>query len=147
MKILINVCYGGFGFSEEAAKLYLKKYKDKYLNDDWEIVATGRDNSIFRTLFLVKKEFCEPDMDNTKLYSLETAKSAISFSSISYADGFRTDPLAIEVFEELGSEKTSGSCAKLQMEEIAPGTLYRIDEYDGNEFIEYSDNTFWLVAT
>lgn len=33
------------------------------------------------------------------------------------------------------------------MEEIVPGTLYRIDEYDGNETIEYSDHTFWLVAT
>lgn len=110
-------------------------------------MGIGRDNSIFRTLFLVKKEFCEPDMDEKKLYSLEDTKDAISFSTMSYADGFRTDPLAIEVFEELGSEKTSGSCAELRLEEIAPGTLYRIDEYDGNESIEYSDDTFWLVAT
>ena len=46
----------------------------------------------------------------------------------------RTDPLLIQVVEELGDE-ASGSCAELRIIEIPDGIDYEIDEYDGREHI------------
>lgn len=57
----------------------------------------------------------------------------------------RTDPHLIQVIEELGDE-ANGMCAKLRIEELSKGTLYRIDEYDGNESIRTQDCYEWSVA-
>jgi len=57
----------------------------------------------------------------------------------------RTDPILVQVVEELG-EEASGYCARLIIEELPNGTLYRINEYDGNESIETADNVYWSVA-
>lgn len=57
----------------------------------------------------------------------------------------RDDPILVEVVEKLG-DKASGSCAKLRVEDIPKGTLYRIDEYDGYESIETKDDIEWKVA-
>jgi hypothetical protein len=47
----------------------------------------------------------------------------------------RADPTLIEVFEELGSERTSGEHGELQLVEIPDGCEYYVDEYDGMEYI------------
>ena len=39
-----------------------------------------------------------------------------------------------------------GGVDDLQIEWINEGTLFRINEYDGNESIEIKDNVDWLVA-
>lgn len=57
----------------------------------------------------------------------------------------RDDPILVEVVEKLGG-KANGSCAKLRVEDIPKGTLYRIDEYDGYESIETKDDIEWKVA-
>ena len=46
----------------------------------------------------------------------------------------RTDPLLIEVIEELG-DAANGSCAKLKVIEIPDGIKYEIEDYDGNESV------------
>ena len=58
----------------------------------------------------------------------------------------RTDPLLIQVIEELGSEKASGLYAKLDIEELPSGCRYRITEYDGFESIETDTTVDWSVA-
>jgi hypothetical protein len=57
----------------------------------------------------------------------------------------RTDPVLVEVVEELG-EKANGFAANLEVIDIPKGTLYRIDEYDGLESIETADEINWKVA-
>src|ERR1700735_3599789 len=42
----------------------------------------------------------------------------------------RTDPVLVQVVEELG-EEANGRNATLAICELEPGTKYRIDEYDG----------------
>lgn len=50
----------------------------------------------------------------------------------------RTDERLISLIEEFGSEKISGVCADLQIEEIPDdATDWWIDEYDGNETLCY----------
>jgi len=57
----------------------------------------------------------------------------------------RTDPVVIQVIEELGDE-ANGMCAKLCIAELPSGTRYRIDEYDGLESVETEDTYEWKVA-
>jgi hypothetical protein len=62
-----------------------------------------------------------------------------------YRDIDRADPILVQVVETLG-DKANGNCAKLEIEDIPAGTLYRITEYDGNESIETQYNVDWKVA-
>jgi hypothetical protein len=55
----------------------------------------------------------------------------------------RTDPVLIEIFEEFGSEFTSGPHAQLDLQEIADGCEYEIGEYDGQEWIDET----WITVT
>jgi hypothetical protein len=48
----------------------------------------------------------------------------------------RKDPTLIEIFEEIGSERTSGDYAKLVLVELPEFCQYRMGEYDGTEWIE-----------
>jgi hypothetical protein len=57
----------------------------------------------------------------------------------------RTDPVLVQVVEELG-DKANGDCAELRIAELPAGTLYRIDEYDGVEQVCTHDDYVWSVA-
>ena len=60
------------------------------------------------------------------------------------AEAVRLDPTLVRVVEELGvSANVNTSC--LRIEELPSGTLYRIDEYDGNETVETHDTVEWTV--
>ena len=129
-KVVINACYGGFGLSEEAMRLYAQKkgldfyvWRDpKYSSDIFKQYFTA-DPSVMATI----------DDDFWRKYSLLDD------------DIERTDPVLIEVVEELG-EKANGLAANLVIEELPKGTLYRITEYDGFEGIETADDINWQVA-
>lgn len=57
----------------------------------------------------------------------------------------RTDPVLVQVVEELG-EAASDIFAELCIYNLSPGTLYRIDEYDGMENVRTQDGYDWKVA-
>jgi hypothetical protein len=60
-------------------------------------------------------------------------------------DRNRTDPILVQVVEELG-EDANGMCADLVIDDLPAGTKYRIEEYDGLEHIETEDSIKWSVA-
>jgi hypothetical protein len=60
-------------------------------------------------------------------------------------DLLRTDPILIQVVEELGRE-ADANFAKLAIDELPAGTLYHIHEYDGLETIMTQDDYDWSVA-
>jgi hypothetical protein len=64
-----------------------------------------------------------------------------------YYDNYldRADPTLDQVVEELGKE-ASDSFSHLCVVEIGEGVRYRIEEYDGNESIEYADDINWRVG-
>jgi hypothetical protein len=111
MKLLINVCYGGFGISNEAIELWAKK----------------------KNIALTKKTTEYGD------YDYYTNGDEI----VSENDIDRDDPTLIEVFEELGSERTSGQHGELKLIELPDGCEYEITEFDGWESIS---NT-WINVT
>lgn len=57
----------------------------------------------------------------------------------------RHDPVLIQVIEELGSE-ADDDCANLIITKVPKGTLYYIDEYDGNETVKTQDTYDWEIA-
>jgi hypothetical protein len=62
-----------------------------------------------------------------------------------FIDGIqRHDPVLVQVVEELGS-KASGGLSNLKIEDIS-GTVYRIDEYDGNESVETPPDMEWTYV-
>lgn len=92
-KVVINVCHGGFGLSEEAI--------DRFL---------------------------------------ELKGQSLNFDTIE-----RDDPILVQVVEELGSNSFDLG-TKLKVVEVPAGQLYRIDEYDGFESIEFRDSIDWKVS-
>jgi hypothetical protein len=57
----------------------------------------------------------------------------------------RHDSILIQVLEEMG-EDSWGDFAEIEIEEVAPGTKYIIDEYDGMENIMTIDAIDWKIA-
>ena len=84
MKVVINVCFGGFSVSKEVYER---------MDKEWDDYGYAFDDN-------------------------------------------RTNPDLIAVIEELGSERASGSCAKLKVIDIPDNaTDWEISEYDGSEEI------------
>ena len=122
-KIVYNACYGGFGLSHEAKMRYAKlKGMTLYAHDVSSLYT------IYTTV--PYDEYCV------------TEEEDLVFSDIELA---RTDPVLVQVVEELG-DKANGDYAKLCIAELPAGTLYRIDEYDGVEQVCTHDDYVWSVA-
>jgi len=140
-KIVINSCYGGFSLSVEGMKRYAEiKGLPLYIEGNdfyptfWTIPAEERTGLI--------------DQKNWSTFTDEERRQSnqlFSKYTISSRDFDRTDPILVQVVEELGS-KADGSCAELTIETLEKGTLYRINEYDGYESIETNNDITWSVA-
>jgi hypothetical protein len=129
-KIVYNACYGGFGLSEAAMRLYAEKkglpfyvWKDPAYNTDLTNQYFTADPS----------GMTEIDNEFDEKYSL-------------YEHDFkRTDPVLVEVVEELG-DKANGSYAKLCIIALPAGTKYRMEEYDGFETVMTFEDYKWETA-
>ena len=136
-KIVYNACYGGFGLSHEAIMRYaeikgITLYTEKKYG--------------FTHYYLCPLE--EYERINAEEQTKPASPGRFDRSNALYfsdRDFDRTDPILVQVVEELG-DKADGRCAKLRIAEIPAGTLYRIDEYDGFESIETKDSYEWSVA-
>ena len=119
-KIVYNACFGGFSLSDEAVELYLKLKGKDYTKEDGFFGS-----STYKII---------GDLDDGD-YDYFSERSDIE----------RDDPVLVQVVEQLG-KKANGPFAELRIEDIPPGTYYRIDEYDGNESIEFRDDINWKIA-
>ncbi len=116
-KVVINTCFGGFSLSDEAIRMYLEIKEMPYEE------RKGRWD---------KTMFCSPGGEDWDLYD-------------TVIDMDRADPALVKVVENLGFV-ADGRSAKLKIVDIEAGTRYRIEEYDGREWIEYADDIGWSVA-
>lgn len=58
----------------------------------------------------------------------------------------KKDQRLIEYIKKFGSKKASGQFSNLVVVNIPKGKAYRIEEYDGYEYIEYRDEIEWEIA-
>ena len=136
-KIVYNACYGGFGLSHEAVLRYaeikgIKLYFDKqYSTYSYYLVPVDEYNRIRAG------EQAKPVGSGRFKESNDAYFSVCSIE--------RTDPILVQVVEELG-ERANGDYARLRIADIPAGTLYRIDEYDGYESVKTRETYDWSVA-
>lgn len=128
-KVILNKCYGGFGVSVEAYKLYAKKkglsiyfYNYDYRNSQvlYEKTEDPTNKLFFHCFIKDMGDNVNISDDDYKKYSLWLWKD------------HREDPTLIEVIEELG-EKASSPLSDLRIVKIPSNLDYVIDEYDGIE--------------
>jgi hypothetical protein len=112
MKLVINVCYGGFGLSDKAFICYLNKKGIKFTREKSEWSSLG-DN------------FYNENGEFLSDYNLD-----------------RSDSVLIGIVEELGSKEASGMGAELKIIEIPDGIEYEIEEYDGVEWVAEKHRTW-----
>lgn len=136
-KIVYNACYGGFSLSHEATMRYAEIKG---------ITLYTKEESFFNHYYLCPPEeferLCAEDETNPIGIGRYDRSNAMYFS---LRDVDRADPALVQVVEELGN-KANGMCAKLRIEDVPAGTLYRIDEYDGYESVMTQDTYDWKVA-
>jgi len=136
-KIVYNACYGGFGLSHDAIMRYAEiKGIALYTNEQYG----------FTHYYLCPPE--EYDRINAEEQANPVSPGRFIRSNEMYfsdRDIERNDPILVQVIEELGN-KANGQCAELRITEVPTGTMYRIDEYDGNESVETKDSYDWKVA-
>lgn len=138
MKVILNKCYGGFGFSRKAYEMYAEKhgfkvymYKTKEITKDGTLLRKvhGTDDSGFGWYFM--KDFGD-----------EFIPSKADWGEMLYLrEEHREDPVAIEIVEKLGKE-ANGSCADLVVVDIPDGLDYVIDDYDGIETLHEKVQTW-----
>ena len=144
MKVVINSCYGGFSLSPKGERRYLElKGLDSYFYKQSEYNWQNG-----------KTEF-------TRIDNIDDV-SGLFFYCTTYDQGAsipdypedifhsrdlkRSDPLLVQVVEELGAE-SFGKCAELEVVDIEKGRWFKIDEYDGLESIQYRDiDDEWTLA-
>lgn len=143
MKVVINKCFGGFGLSPKAIKRYLElkgkecffykqvKYKHAGGIDRYEKVELP-DNRIL-SFTTVTKDMGSVVEGTEELYADDTY--------FYYGDLERTDPLLVQVVEELGSD-ANGWAAALTIVDIPDDISWEIDDYDGIETIHESHRSW-----
>lgn len=141
-KVVYNAVHGGFSLSEAAMRRYAEI---KGLN-----LYVERERTRFATYYTVPPEArtAEPSAAEWLKLPLETRQklnAAWDAEQLSNRDFYRTDPVLVQVVEELGPA-ANGACADLRIAEVPSGTRYRIDDYDGRESVMTVDDYEWSVA-
>lgn len=135
MKVVINVCYGGFGLSNKAMHRYAELKGIKKLYD----VVCNFDKSPFKFEY-------PPDAEKELIiyHITEPLNDDGTYNDGSFWDPEieRDDPDLIRVIEEFGVE-ANGSCAELRIVEIPDGTKFTIEEYDGKEHVAEVHRTWY----
>lgn len=140
MKVVINVCFGGFGVSEEGIRRYCEIKGLKV----W-MIPDPRWPTLSPTYSLVPPEERMKDMGDAwhKMTQDERIAHNKKWSEQTLYDRDipRDDPVLVQVVEEMGA-KASGQHGDLRVVEIPDGVEWEIDEYDGSEHVAEKHRTW-----
>lgn len=153
-KIVINVCYGGFGLSPRAmARLaelkghecyFFSRTFNGYKHGKYKklTVEAAEKTGLFWSAFKTPEPPISGDnwheMSEDERVAWNKAYSEVAFNA---RDIERDDPLLIQVVEELG-EKASDRLSKLKVVSIPADVQWEIAEYDGYEHISEVHRTW-----
>lgn len=126
MKIVINVCHGGFDLSHKAVMRYaeLKGIKLYPFIDESYKKIYGEKATVDNPRVLI----------HYTISPVKEESEMIDEIYFSPRDIPRDNSCLIKVIEELG-EEANGLCAKLKIVEIPDDVKWEIEEYDGVEWI------------
>jgi hypothetical protein len=139
--IVINACHGGFGLSEAGVRLYAQKKGLTLYPEHGRFAALGGP-----TWWTVPPEqrigiLPEDDWHKGTLEERRASNEAYSRYVLTPRDIARDDPDLIAVVRELGDE-ASGRFASLKIVEIPADVEWKIEEYDGLEWIAEKHRTW-----
>lgn len=148
-KIVVNSCFGGFGLSAKALEMYYE------LKNPGKKLYFYRRNFLFDSRKPVSVYTKVTDLGKSRLDAFSEDKGESftyslgdSLDNMVWEDNLvtsRHDPDLVKVIETLGPEVASGDCADLKIIEVPEGVmLYRIDEYDGMESVEFYPGDGWI---
>lgn len=138
-KVVLNRCYGGFGLSPKAEKLY------------WER-KLGKKIFAYRTDYENRNFIKIEDLDRVPSYCVSFVTKDYGDVVVDYlpanenfyiGDVPRHDPILVDIVEE-PKEEANGECSKLVVVEIAT-PMYRIEDYDGMESIHTPEDNDWII--
>ena len=119
-KVVINRCFGGFGLSNEAFELLLRRKGIEFEKQDGKFSRlTGPD--------YYTKGFLGSDEHYLSYYDMCQD---------------RADPDLVSVVEELG-DAANGRRADLAVVEIPDDVEWHIHEYDGSEYVAENHRTWY----
>lgn len=130
-KVVINVCFGGFGLSTEGIMRYAEIKGITLYPEDGEYARV-----LGPTFYTVPKDQRPKEIN----WQSATMEERIAYNEAAKGQTLycreieRNDPALVQMVEELGG-KASGKCANLRVVEIPDGVAWEIDEYDGNESV------------
>lgn len=148
-RIVINVCFGGFGLSDAAYEkliewgIPVRRYVPQQRGEDglYEPEPLNDGEVIFDRELTPVGEGVFTDIYHK--YKRESAMTQRYWEI--WLDGARSHPLLLRVVEELGGGHrtgASGFCSHLKIVEIPDGVEWTIEEYDGNEHIAQTHETW-----
>lgn len=143
-KVVINTCFGGFGLSDEAYEKLIewgipaRKYEEEVRNPKTGLYDTKLANNEGEVIF--DRTLTPPEEDKSGWNDAEHIRLLGRYWE-TWLSSEREHPLLVRVVEELG-EKAFGRHAKLKVVEIPANVDYEIDEYDGNEHIAETHQTW-----
>jgi len=136
-KVVINNCFGGFGLSNKAVKMYAKELgKDLFFYKQTKYSFNSEDEKDGYTKVNEDDEknslFTFPLTED--LGEIINTYPEDSYFSTYEIEKDRSNFILIQIIEELGKE-ANGRCASLKIIEIPDDVEYEIDDYDGMESV------------
>lgn len=153
MKVVVNRCYGGFSLSAKAVKrlaelqgrkAYIYKTDPKHYGRvvRLSVKELRTDKGGFFTAYDLPTAdevntllFVQDKWDTMTAEERQASNELIDKHVIETRPHDRTDPLLVQVVEELGDE-ASGYLSELKIVEIPDDIEWSIDDYDGMERVE-----------
>jgi hypothetical protein len=117
MKVVINRCYGGFGLSDQAVQRYAEL---KGIN----LVMEKSEHAIGSVFYV---DGIKDDEHYFSYYDLSND---------------RTDPVLVQVVEELG-DVANGFASELMIVDIPDDIEFTVEEYDGLEWVAEAHRTWY----
>lgn len=151
-KVIINKCFGGYGFDpftvqkyadEKGVKLYWYKQafntyrsnlKEDMIKIPFEIIA--KDDGLRMGYVALTK-----DMGDTYIRDWQDENVCADEFDINNDDASRTDPVLIDVIEKYGDANVHGGHAPTVVE-VPDGVEWMIEEYDGFETLHEKHRIF-----
>jgi len=129
VKVVINICYGGFGLSYKAVMRYAEIKGFKL----YAFVSDDSPNNTTDKRFVPYEEYTDGFLVNYAKKPLENGQ--YDSDSCFFPDNIeRDDPALIQVIEELG-ELANDRFAELKIVEVPDDVEWTVGEHDGNEWI------------
>lgn len=131
MKVVINICFGGFGLSTKAMKRAIAEGAAGIEVHDEQKYTGGKG----RGLGLGREPFCDAG-DGYEVGWIKDMlyKDDKVYTHKDHNDECRSDPVLVRIVEEMGVD-ANGEFSELKVVEVPDGAEWEISEYDGSEHI------------